>query len=64
MTTLDVLLGGRAWMGIGAAWYEEETRGLALSSPPLRERFEQLEEALQICRQMWAGADKAYEGQH
>ncbi|MDN8893980.1 LLM class flavin-dependent oxidoreductase, partial [Staphylococcus aureus] len=53
VTTLDVLSGGRAWLGIGAAWNEEEARGLGLSFPPTAERFERLEEALQICLQMW-----------
>ena len=55
VTTLDVLSGGRAWLGIGAAWNEEEARGLGMPFPPLAERFERLEEALRICLQMWAG---------
>jgi F420-dependent oxidoreductase-like protein len=53
VTTLDVLSGGRAWLGIGAGWYEEEARGLGLCFPPLAERFERLEEALQVCRLMF-----------
>ena len=53
VSTLDVLSGGRAWLGIGAGWNEEEARGLGLGFPPLAERFERLEETLQICRQMW-----------
>src|SRR5436190_11613244 len=64
VTTLDVLSGGRAYLGIGAAWYEEEHRGLGVPFPPLAERFERLEETLQIALQMWAGEDKAYEGKH
>jgi F420-dependent oxidoreductase-like protein len=64
VTTLDVLSGGRAWLGIGAAWYEEEARGLGLPFPPLAERFERLEEALQICLQMWSGGDRPYKGKH
>jgi F420-dependent oxidoreductase-like protein len=64
VTTLDVLSGGRAWLGIGAAWNEEEARGLGLFFPPTAERFERLEEALQICLQMWSGEDKPYEGRH
>jgi F420-dependent oxidoreductase-like protein len=64
VTTLDVLSGGRAWLGIGAAWNEEESKGLGLFFPPLAERFERLEETLQICLQMWAGQDRPYEGQH
>src|ERR1700750_2634215 len=53
VTTLDVLSGGRAVLGIGAAGYEREHQGLGVPSPPLAERFERLEEALQICNQMW-----------
>jgi F420-dependent oxidoreductase-like protein len=54
-TTLDVLSGGRAWFGIGAAWNEEESVGLGFPFPPLRERFEMLEETLQMAHAMWAG---------
>jgi F420-dependent oxidoreductase-like protein len=54
VATLDVLSGGRAMLGIGAAWYEREHRGLGVPFPPLKERFERLEEALQICRQLWS----------
>src|SRR3984893_9313781 len=54
-TPLDVLSGGRAWLGIGAAWNEQESRGLGIPFPPVAERFERLEETLQICRQMWRG---------
>jgi F420-dependent oxidoreductase-like protein len=64
VTTLDVLSGGRAWLGIGAAWFEAEARGLGLPFPPTAERFERLEEALQICLQMWSGEDKPYTGAH
>jgi F420-dependent oxidoreductase-like protein len=64
VTTLDVLSGGRAWLGIGAAWNEPEARGLGLLFPPTAERFERLEEALQICLQMWSGDDKPYAGRH
>lgn len=64
VTTLDVLSGGRAWLGIGAAWNEEEARGLGLPFPPTAERFERLEEALQICLQMWSDSDRPYEGRH
>jgi F420-dependent oxidoreductase-like protein len=53
VSTLDVLSGGRAWLGIGAAWFEQEHRGLGVPFPPLKERFERLEEALQIAQQMW-----------
>jgi F420-dependent oxidoreductase-like protein len=55
VTTLDVLSGGRAWLGIGAGHYEEEARGLGIPFPPLAERFERLEETLQICLRMWSG---------
>ena len=62
ITTLDVLSGGRAWLGVGAGWNEEESRGLGIPFPPVAERFEQLEEALQICLQMWAGDESPYDG--
>ena len=64
VTTLDVLSGGRAMLGIGAAWNEAEARGLGLFFPPLAERFERLEEALRICRQMWSGDDGPFDGKH
>ncbi|HZR12344.1 MAG TPA: LLM class F420-dependent oxidoreductase [Acidimicrobiia bacterium] len=64
VTTLDVLSGGRAWLGVGAAWNEEEALGLGLPFPPTAERFERLEEALQICLQMWSGEDAPYQGRH
>jgi F420-dependent oxidoreductase-like protein len=64
VTTLDVLSGGRAWLGIGAAWNEEESRGLGIPFPPVAERFERLEETLQICLQMWSGDESPYEGKH
>ncbi len=64
VTTLDVLSGGRAWLGIGAAWNEPEARGLGLPFPPTAERFERLEEALQICLQMWSDDESSYTGRH
>ncbi|MCW2723498.1 MAG: class F420-dependent oxidoreductase [Frankiales bacterium] len=64
VTTLDVLSGGRAYFGVGAAWNEQEHRGLGIPFPPLSERFERLEETLQIARQMWAGDDRPYVGKH
>jgi F420-dependent oxidoreductase-like protein len=64
VTTLDVLSGGRAWLGIGAAWYEREHLGLGVPFPPLKERFERLEEALQIAHQMWSDNNGPYEGKH
>jgi F420-dependent oxidoreductase-like protein len=64
VTTLDVVSGGRAQLGIGAAWYEREHRGLGVPFPPLAERFERLEETLQICQQMWSDDDGPYEGRH
>src|SRR5436309_2878180 len=62
-TTLDVLSGGRAWLGIGAAWNEQESRGLGFPFPSLGERFEMLEETLQIAHGMWQG-ERGTEGQH
>jgi F420-dependent oxidoreductase-like protein len=64
VTTLDVLSGGRAWLGIGAAWNEEESRGLGIPFPPVAERFERLEETLQICLQMWRGDESPFRGSH
>ena len=66
-TTLDVLSGGRAWFGIGAAWNEEESRGLGFPFPPLRERFEALEETLQMAHAMWSGGSgtgERHDGKH
>jgi len=66
-TTLDVLSGGRAWFGIGAAWNEEESRGLGFPFPPLRERFEWLEETLQMAHGMWSGGSgsgERHDGRH
>lgn len=64
LTTLDVLSGGRAMLGIGAAWYEREHLAYGVPFPPLGERFERLEETLQILHRMWGPDDGPYEGQH
>jgi F420-dependent oxidoreductase-like protein len=64
VTTLDVVSGGRAELGIGAAWYEREHLGLGVPFPPVAERFERLEEAIQICLQMWSDDNGPYEGRH
>jgi alkanesulfonate monooxygenase SsuD/methylene tetrahydromethanopterin reductase-like flavin-dependent oxidoreductase (luciferase family) len=61
---VDVLSGGRLVFGIGAAWYEREHLGLGVPYPPVRERFEMLEETLQICLQMWSEDQGPYEGKH
>ncbi len=64
-TTLDVLSGGRAWLGIGAAWNEDESRGLGFPFPPLGERFEMLEETLRFAHEMWQGdrgSEQAFDG--
>ena len=63
-TTLDVLSGGRAYLGIGAAWNEEEHRGLGVPFPPLGERFERLEETLKLAHQMWQDDDAPFAGTH
>jgi alkanesulfonate monooxygenase SsuD/methylene tetrahydromethanopterin reductase-like flavin-dependent oxidoreductase (luciferase family) len=63
-TTLDVLSRGRAVFGLGAAWYGREHTGLGVPYPPTAERFERLEETLQICRQMWGDDDGPYRGKH
>ena len=64
VTTLDVLSEGRAQLGLGAAWYEREHRGLGVPFPGTSERFELLEETLRICGQMWSGDDGGYDGKH
>ncbi len=64
VSTLDVLSKGRAWLGIGAAWNGEEATGLGLPFPGTAERFERLEETLQICLQMWGDDDGPYDGKH
>src|SRR5262245_3337242 len=64
VTTLDVLSGGRAMLGIGAAWYEREHVGLGVPFPPRSERFERLEEALRICLQMWSEDDGPFKGRY
>lgn len=63
-TTLDVLTGGRTWLGIGAGWSEQECRGIGLPFPPLAERFERLEETLQILDHMFTGNTEPYQGKH
>lgn len=64
VATLDVLSGGRAMLGIGAAWYEREHHALGVPFPPVAERFERLEETLRICAQMWSEDDGPFEGRH
>lgn len=67
VTTLDILSGGRAWLGIGVGNYEAEARGLGIPFPPLAERFERLEETLQICLRMWSGErgdERPFVGKH
>ena len=63
-TTLDVLSGGRAYFGVGAGWYEREAIGLGFGFPPMKERFERLEENLQIAHRMWSGDVKPFNGTH
>jgi F420-dependent oxidoreductase-like protein len=64
VTTLDVLSGGRAWLGIGAAWNEQEHRGLGVPYPPVAERFERLEETLKIAERMWSDDESPISGTH
>jgi F420-dependent oxidoreductase-like protein len=64
VTTLDVLSGGRAWLGIGAGYLQDEADMMGLPLPPTAERFERLEEALRLAVQMWSGDDSAFEGKH
>jgi F420-dependent oxidoreductase-like protein len=64
VTTLDVLSGGRALLGLGASWYDREQRGLGVPVVSVKERFERLEETLQICPQMWSDNNGPYRGSH
>ena len=64
VATLDVLSGGRARLGIGASWYEREQAALGVPVVPVAERFERLEETLQICRQMWSDDNGPFNGRH
>ena len=63
-TTLDVLSGGRTYFGVGAGWYEREAIALGVPFPPMKERFERLEETVQIALQMWSGNVGPYHGKH
>jgi F420-dependent oxidoreductase-like protein len=64
VNTLDILSGGRAYLGIGAAWYEDEAKGYGIPYPPTVERFEQLEDNLQLAKALWAGDETAFAGKH
>ncbi|GAA4364830.1 LLM class F420-dependent oxidoreductase [Nocardioides caricicola] len=64
VTTLDVLSQGRAMLGIGAAWYDREHEGLGVPFPPMSERFERLEETLEVVKQMWSDEEGPYAGRH
>jgi F420-dependent oxidoreductase-like protein len=64
MNTVDILAGGRTYLGIGAAWYEDEAKGYGIPYPPTAERFELLEDNLQLAKALWAGDETAFEGKH
>jgi F420-dependent oxidoreductase-like protein len=64
VNTLDILSGGRAYLGIGAAWYEEEAKGFGIPYPSTSERFEQLEDNLQLAKALWDSDETSFEGQH
>lgn len=64
VNTLDILSGGRAYLGIGAAWYEEEAQGYGIEYPSTSDRFEQLEETLQIAHKLWENDETSFEGKH
>ena len=67
VTTLDLLSGGRAWLGVGSGHYEEETKGLGIPFPPQKERFDMLEETVRIALAMWSGDrgdERPFEGKH
>jgi len=64
INTLDILSGGRAYLGIGAAWYEDEAKGFGIPYPSTAERFERLEDNLQLAQALWAGDETSFDGQH
>ena len=64
VNTLDILAGGRTYLGIGAAWYEEEANGYGIPYPSTSERFEQLEDNLQLAKALWSGDETSFEGKH
>jgi alkanesulfonate monooxygenase SsuD/methylene tetrahydromethanopterin reductase-like flavin-dependent oxidoreductase (luciferase family) len=64
VNTLDILSGGRAYLGIGAAWYEEEAKGHGIPYPSTSERFELLEDNLKLAKTLWSGDEVSFEGQH
>jgi len=64
ISTIDVLSGGRTYLGLGAGWYEREAKGLGIPIPPMRERFERLEETVKIAKQMWSGDITPFSGRH
>jgi alkanesulfonate monooxygenase SsuD/methylene tetrahydromethanopterin reductase-like flavin-dependent oxidoreductase (luciferase family) len=64
VTTLDVLSGGRVGLGIGAAWNEDESRGLGFDFPLVSERFEKLEEAINICLRVWSDSEEPFDGKY
>ena len=64
VSTLDILAGGRAYLGIGAAWYEKEARGFGIPYPDTAVRFEQLEDALQLAQALWEGEETSFQGRH
>jgi F420-dependent oxidoreductase-like protein len=62
VTTLDVLSGGRAWLGLGAGYHQAEAEMMGLPLPPVAERFDRMEETLQLARRMWSGDDASFAG--
>jgi len=64
VNTLDILSGGRAYLGIGAAWYEDEAKGYGIPYPSTSERFEQLEDNLKLAKALWAGDETSFQGVH
>lgn len=64
VNTLDILSGGRAYLGIGAAWYEDEAKGNGIPYPSISERFEQLEDTLKLAKALWASDETSFAGRH
>jgi F420-dependent oxidoreductase-like protein len=64
VNTLDILSGGRAYLGIGAAWYEDEAKGFGIPYPSTSVRFEQLEDNLLLAKALWDSVETSFDGHH
>ena len=64
VNTLDILSGGRAYFGIGAGWYEDESKGFGIPYPSTSKRFELLEDNLRLAKALWESDEASFEGKH